>query len=144
MSVWGAMMDDKLTDAAEIVFRQIHPNCMHEGEPSSDRFRPSEKDANKLSVDRSALVTAEQAHTLYTRNGNASAAVFGLSVAEFAADEVGCYGDPIKATETLAANPAHALADYSAHTPKQQKLIAKKLKRAAVARGQLHPSSDNG
>lgn len=55
MSVWGAMMADKLTDAAEIVFRQIHPNCMHDGEPSSDRFRPSEKDANMLSIDRSAL-----------------------------------------------------------------------------------------
>ncbi len=137
-------MGDKLTDEAEIVFRQIHPNCMHDGEPSSDRFRPSEKDANMLSVDRSALVSAEQSHTLYTANGNASAAVFGLSVAEFAGDSVTCFENPVEATPATVANPAHALADYSAHTLKQQKLIAKKLKRAAVARGQLHPPPDNG
>lgn len=97
-----------------------------------------------LSVDRSAVVTADQAYLLYTRNGNASAAVFGLSVGEFAADEVPCYEDPIQATVAMAANPAHALADYSAHTLKQQKLVAKKLKRAAVARGQLYPPSDMG
>ncbi|MFM0454150.1 hypothetical protein PQR21_27530 [Paraburkholderia nemoris] len=132
-------MGNKLTAEAEVLFRQIHPNFIDDGEPSSDRFRPSEKDANMLSVDRSAVITADISHALYTSNGLASAAVFGLTVGEFAQETVTCVEDPIDATDTTAANPAHALADYSAHTLKQQKLIAKKLKRAAIARGRLHP-----
>ncbi|MCK0510023.1 hypothetical protein [Aromatoleum buckelii] len=133
----------KLTNSSEVLFRQIHPNFLENGEPSSDRFRPSEKDLNKLSVDRSALTTAAQSHGLYTSNGRASAAVFGLSVGEFESEMISCHSDPVVGTDTAVENPAHALADYSAHTSQKQKLIAKKLKRLAVARGCLHPSAPN-
>lgn len=132
-------MSDKLTDAEEILFRQIHPNFIDNGEPSSDRFRPSERDRNMLSVDRSSMTSAALSHALYTGNGLASAAVFGLSVQEFRSETITCVPDPIPASDGKAPNPAHALADYSAHEAKSQKVIAKKLKRLAVARGQLHP-----
>ena len=134
-------MANELIDSAEVLFRHIHPNFMENGEPSSDRFRPSEKDENLLSVDRSALVSAAEAHALYIGNGRAAVAVFGVSVAEFNGEDIGCAEDPILATDTEKANPAHALANYAKHSAKSQKNVAKKLKRLAVERGQLHPSA---
>jgi hypothetical protein len=132
-------MSEKLTDASEILLRQIHPKFIENGEPSSDRFRPSENDANMLSLDRAALVTPADSHLNYVEAGRASAAVFGLSVSEFQSEKVTCVEDPIEATGSTSANPAHSLADYSAHQLKQQKIIGKKLKRVAIARGRLHP-----
>ena len=77
-------MSVQLTDQDEILFRQIHPNFVEEdGQPSSQPFQPTEKDAGQLSVDRSSLTTAAAAFALFTSDGHASVAVYGLSVAEF-------------------------------------------------------------
>jgi hypothetical protein len=132
-------MNQKLGNEDEILFRQIHPKMFEKGLPASDRFRPSLNDENKLSVDRSSIVTAAQSHEIYTANGYESAAVFGLTVGEFDEQEIDCHPDPLPKTDNLAANPAHALADYARHELKSQKNIAKKLKQLAIARGQLHP-----
>ncbi|MDD1536094.1 MULTISPECIES: hypothetical protein [unclassified Bradyrhizobium] len=132
-------MKKRLTNAHEVLFRQIHPKFIENGEPSSDRFRPSAQDQNMLSLDRSALITASEAHAQYVATGKQSAAVFGVSVAEFAKESLTCVEDPIPVKETTPANPAHCLADYSPHALKDQKLIAKRLKRVAIARGRLHP-----
>lgn len=132
-------MSDKLSDDAEVLFRQIHPSFLQDGEPSSDRFRPSERDEGKLSLDRSSITTAGESHSLYTDNGNSSAAVFGVAVGEFRAQSVECESDPLPEEGKLKANPAHALADFAPHDLKKQKTIAKRLKRDAIARGQLHP-----
>lgn len=132
-----AAMGTKLADQNEVLFRQIHPQSIDKGVPDSDRFKPSKLDKNQLSTDRSSLTTAEAAHTLYTSNGRQSGAVFGLTVGEFVAESITCHEDPIKDDVELPDNPAHAYADYSAHNTAQQKLIAKRLKRLAIARGCL-------
>lgn len=129
----------ELTDMDEVLFRHIHPDFMNNGEPSSDRFSPSKRDGNKLSVDRSALTTAKDAHELFTADGAKALAVFGLSVGEFRGENIPCLSDPISQSEMTRSHPAHALADYASHVDKSQKIIAKKLKRLAVARGQLYP-----
>lgn len=131
-------MSGQLTDEDEIFFRQIHPNFFDSGEPASNRFCPSKQDDNRMSGDRAAMVTAQQSHTNFIRSGRKSAAVFGLTVREFGAEEIACYADPLEKTETEEANPAHALADYSKHDERQQKLIAKRLKHRAMARGCLY------
>lgn len=133
-------MGDKLTDDSEVLFRQIHPNSFQDGEPGSDRFRPTELDQNMLSVDRSSLTTAANAHALYTSTGKKSVAVFGVSVGEFGVESIPCVEDPIEKTDAEPANPAHALADYSGHTTSKQKLVAKRLKRLAIERGCLYCS----
>jgi hypothetical protein len=130
-------MGDKLTDAGEILFRQINPKSFQNGEPGSDRFRPSERDENMLSTDRSSLTSAAQAHSLFVSTGKESAAVFGIGVGEFQTESIVCVEDPVTATDELPANLAHALADYSSHTDKVQKVLAKRLKRLAIARGCL-------
>lgn len=132
-------MGEPLTNADEVLFRQIHPNCIYDGEPASDRFKPQPNDAGLMSVDRASLSDAATSHALYTSTGNLSGAVYGVTVGEFGEEVVECRDDPLQATEDAPANPAHALADYTPHEEKKWKLISKRLTQKAKARGRLHP-----
>ena len=129
----------QLSDGDELLFRQVHPSFMEDGQPSSQPFRPSSQDDGRMSVDRSTLTTAADAYARYTAAGLASEGVFGLTVGEFEAEEVTCWSDPLRGRSGRAPNPAHALADYTKHTPRQQKNLAKRLKRKAIQRGRLFP-----
>jgi hypothetical protein len=133
-------MSELLTDQDELLFRQIHPVFLKDGLASSP-FMPNSNDKNQLSVDRSALTDAQSAYALYTSSGRQSKAVYGVSVGEFQEERLPCASEPIKGSETETANPAHAYADYSAHSSGQQKIIAKRLRIKAVARGQLYPAA---
>lgn len=135
-------MGDKLTDLEEVLFRQIHPDLVQDGEPSSSGFRPKESDKNQLSVDRSAITTAEASHALYTGNGFASVAVYGVTVGEFEACGISCEGDALEASENAAANPAHALASFEGYGISKQKTLGKRIKKYAIQRGLLHPRAD--
>jgi hypothetical protein len=135
-------MGEKLTDEAEVLFRQIHPDLMQDGEPASSSFRPKEADNDKLSVDRGALTTASDAHALYTSNGHRSAAVYGITVSEFAGCGIPCEDDPLEETEEAARNPAHALASFAGYGTSKQKTLGKRLKKFAVARGCLHSHAE--
>lgn len=50
----------KLTDLAEVLLRQVHPSYIENGDLSSQPFRPTPKDANKLSLYRSSICSAEE------------------------------------------------------------------------------------
>ncbi|ASP51877.1 hypothetical protein GHK78_25355 [Sinorhizobium meliloti] len=140
------MTDSALTNDDEILYRQIHPTFMMEGQlssqpfmPTSQAFAPTPKDENKLSVDRSTITSAAESFELFKSNGHSSAAVYGVTVGEFGTHDISCVADPLEATNNQEANPAHAVADYSKHGPTQQKNKAKRLKQTAIARGKLHP-----
>lgn len=125
--------DELLEDDDELLFRQIHPNCVEEdGEPSSAPFHPTTKDKNKLSVDRSSLTTAEESY-LRHRERWESDAVYGVTVGEFKDEEIPCLSNPLKG------NGAHVLANYRGISKNQQKKKAKRLRDVAVKRGKLHP-----
>ncbi len=132
-------MSNDFENPNEVLFRQIHPSFIQDGKPSSQPFMPSPKDENKLSVDRSTISTARDSFERYTGDGFSSAAVYGMSVGELSRESIPCISDPIKDDPQVSDNPAHALADYSQHNSNQQKLKAKRLKIAALARGQIHP-----
>jgi len=125
-------MGDALTDANEVLLRQIHPAFYQNGQPSSQPFQPTPKDDHKLSVDRSALTQASLSHELYTTNGFVSAAVYGIDVGEFGNEALPCMSDPLPNAGLVRANPAHAYADYSLHGSNQQKTKAKRLKLKAL------------
>lgn len=134
-------MSESLTDQEEVLFRQINPSWLEEdGHPSSQPFRPTPKDNNKLSVDRSALTDAASSFALFTASGLPSVAVYGVSVGEFKAETISCIPDPLQKTDAQAENPAHAYADYSSHGTNKQKNISQRLKRKALERGRLHPA----
>lgn len=132
-------MVEPLTNLDEVLFRQIHPNFIHDGEPASDRFKPQPSDEGCMSVDRSSLTDVASSYKLYTSTGSQSAAVFGVTVEEFGSESVECREDPLGATATTPANPAHALADYTPHEERKWKLISKRLTQKAKARGRLYP-----
>jgi hypothetical protein len=127
------MKGDTIPVCDEVLLRQIHPASFNNGEPGSDRFRPSELDEYMLSVDRSSLTSAEDAHALFVQQGRLSAAVFGVSVRELFERDIPCLEDPIEEGEFP--NPAHTVGDFSVVNPARHKLISKHLKRKAIARG---------
>jgi hypothetical protein len=55
-------MTNELVDEGEILFRQIHPEFMDNGEPTSQGFGPTAKDEGKLSVDRSAITDPKSSY----------------------------------------------------------------------------------
>jgi hypothetical protein len=132
-------MTDELSGETEILFRQIHPQFMENGEPTSQAFGPTAKDEGKLSVDRSALTDAKGSYDLYLRMGQSSAAVFGITVGEFRSQDLTCHSDPIEETVQRPGNSAHSVVDFKKFGASQQKTKAKRLKLVAIARGKLHP-----
>jgi hypothetical protein len=128
-----------ITNAAEIMFRQIHPMLYEAGAVTSSAFMPTEDDQGQLSVDRESLTTPQASYDLYRENGRQSAAVYGVSVGEFFVESIRCQPDPLPATENLKANPAHAYADYNGIGTSQRRKKAQRLRTVAVRRGLLHP-----
>jgi hypothetical protein len=72
-----------LPDDEELLFRQVHPNFVRDGRPSSQAFRPTPKDEGKLSVACESLTTAAAAYELFTAGlGLASAGTWGVAIGE--------------------------------------------------------------
>ncbi len=91
-------------------------------------------------MDRASLTDAAASFAFYVGNGLKSRAVYGVSVGQFETHGISCHSDLLAATASLAANPAHAYADYTAITaPKDEKKKAQRLRDRAVERGRLHP-----
>lgn len=131
-------MTDPLKNDAEVTYRQIHPHFIKKGVPASNRFMPSARDQNKLSVDRGSMLSAAESYAAYVATGLLSAAVFGVSVGEFGQESIPTHPDPVEPKDDRAGNPAHALAVYSAFDDVAQKQIALRLCKKAVDRGPLH------
>jgi hypothetical protein len=127
-----------LETAAEILFRQVHPNLFDGGEPASSAFVPNASDDGHLSVDRSSLTTAQESYELYVGSGRLSGGVYGITVGEFGAHGLNCRPDPLKAEDGRKPNPAHALVDYNGLGTNQRKNVGKRLKATAASRGLLH------
>jgi hypothetical protein len=125
----------KIDDPNETQFRQVNPSWMEDDSPSRQAFDPTRKDDGKLSLDRSASTTAEQAHEDFTALGLRSAAVFGMTPKECAEDPnpIECYASPLEN------NPHHSHADFNGLTKSQRKKKSLELRRHAIIRGKLHP-----
>ena len=128
-----------ISNAEEIMFRQVHPILYLAGVVASSAFLPTEDDQGQMSVDRGSLTTPKASFDLYRENGRQSAAVYGVSVGEFTVEGIPCQPDPLPATENLKANLAHAYADYNGIGTTQRRKKAQRLRTAALRRGLLHP-----
>ena len=53
---------------ATLLWRQVNPHWVRAGRVTSQVFKPTKKDNNKLSVDDGDLVSAEEAYRTYTEN----------------------------------------------------------------------------
>jgi len=137
------MSDDSpeiLADDAELLYRQVHPSFVRDGRPSSQAFRPTPKDENKLSVARAARTTAQAAYEHFTGTlGLASAGTWGITVGECGQQGLPARPDPLTSPPAKAADLAHAVIDFTGVSKSQAEAKATRLARGAVARGRLHP-----
>jgi len=116
-----------------MLLRQIHPAFVQDNQATSQAFRPTPKDAGKLSVYDGDKITADKAWSHYTSIlGYESAGVMGLLVQECIKANVSAAADPDPF-------PEHCVIDFTKlATKKEVENAAKALKRAASSRGWLH------
>ena len=113
---------------ATLLWRQVNPYWIRAGRVTSQVFKPTRKDNNKLSVDDGDLVSAEEAYRTYTQN-YPSAGVLAVSVEECRAQELAVSPDP------LAGRPAHTVIDFSGLLRSAVRGAAEHLRDAAQERG---------
>ncbi len=115
----------------ELLLRQVHPNFVQKGRVTSQAFRPTPKDEQRLSVYDGNLIEPPAAWQHYTNTlGQASLGVMAVSRTECAVLTLPVRPDP----EPF---PEHVVIDFSGYTKNQIEAKAKELKRHADARGWL-------
>ncbi len=122
-----------LTSQSELLYRQVHPSFVRAGRVSSQAFRPNKQDDGRLSVSRSALVTAKTAFERFVARGLHSAGAWGITVGEVIA--VGLQSS----SDKLPDDDAHAVVDFNGCPSKSQwDKISDKLAAHARTRGVPH------
>lgn len=110
-----------------LLLRQIHPDFVQQGRPTSQAFRPTPKDENQLSVYDGARITAPASWHHYTERLNMkSAGVMALSCEECAAEQLMIIEDRVPF-------PEHCSIDFSGLKKSEVEKKSKKL--AAYAKG---------
>jgi hypothetical protein len=116
-----------------LLLRQVHPDFIPDGQLTSQAFMPFPRDEGKLSVYDGDRISAAESHKHYTEVlRNASDSVWGVTCAEVTEASLTSASDPLENF------PSHALIDFTAHTEKHFRKLAKKLKASAIARGCLY------
>jgi len=115
-----------------LLLRQIHPGFVQDGRPSSQAFRPTPKDEQKLSVYDGDQISPADAFEHYTESLKLdSRGVLAVSMAECGTLKLPVTPDP----EPF---PEHAQIDFSAYGKSAIEKKAKLLKAKAESRGWLY------
>lgn len=115
-----------------LLLRQIHPSFMQAGRITSQAFRPTPKDENKLSVYDGDQITAEASWAHFTSTPDCrSAGVMAVSKGQCVELALGVCADGVPFHE-------HVSIDYSSFTKSEIEKKAKVLKGCAEARGWLY------
>lgn len=116
------------------LFRQVNESWLQQGVPSSQTFRPTQKDAGKPSVyDGDIIVSAEASYLHWTQELKlTSVGVLAVTAAE-------CSGMKLPAVTDGIDFPAHATIDFTGCASKNEvKRLAGELTTLALARGWQH------
>lgn len=118
-----------------LLLRQVNPSWIQQGKITSQVFRPTPKDNNKLSAYDGDQITAENSWGHYTKTlAFASFGVMAVSVNECQREELPSAPDPDEF-------PEHVVIDFSQYGTSQQEKKSKKLKRCAEKRGWLYQAA---
>jgi hypothetical protein len=132
-----------LADADEALLRQVHPSFLRDGRPSSQSWRPTKKDEGNLSVARGSVTSPHAAFEHHTQQKKmASAGTWAVTVGECQTEDLRAYPDPLDATPTVGADPAHAIIDFTGRSNSQVEAKAVRLARCAGERGCLYSAPD--
>jgi hypothetical protein len=118
-------------NSSTTLIRQIHPSFIQEGRVTSQAFRPTPKDEDRLSTYDGDQIDAKSAWKHYTETlGHASDGALGVSVGE-------CEDLDLRVVPDPEPFPEHVLIDFSEHGRKLIEKRSKKLKSYAEGRGWL-------
>jgi hypothetical protein len=121
-----------------LLYRQVNPAFIQQGNISSQAFRPTPKDNNRLSVYDGDLISAKDSHEHFTLViGCLSAGVLAVSVQECLGENLPVISDP----ETF---DEHALIDFTEHSLISKGSVIRKaetLRKYAVNRGWCYVES---
>lgn len=121
-----------------LLLRQVNSAFLQNGRPTSQVFRPTPKDKEKLSVYDGDMIDATAAYTHFTQKlGFQSSGVLSVTVGECDAFNLSAYPDP----EPF---PEHAVIDFSNHAKREVERIAKELRGLADQRGWLYRKEFSG
>jgi hypothetical protein len=120
----------RLDRADECLYRQVHPTWIDAGEPSSQAFKPTKKDAGMLSIALGSKTSAEGAYLHHTEVlGLASAGTWAVTVGEVTELELSSFEQPLED------DPAHGFIDFRELARKATEAKAKLLRARARDRG---------
>ena len=118
-----------------LLYRQIHPNFVQNGRPTSQAFRPTLKDENKLSVYDGDKIQPKASWEHYTGTlGLSSIGVMAVSNAECSAQALSVLAD-------AADYPEHCSIDFTGLAKGAVEKAAKILAKCAITRDWLYQSS---
>ncbi len=117
-----------------LLYRQVNESWLQQGVPSSQTFRPTQKDNGKPSVyDGDIIVSAEAAYIHWTQDLKLTS--FGV----LAVTEAECSGKNLPAITDGIDFPAHATIDFTGCASNGEiKRLAGELTKLSVARGWQH------
>lgn len=117
-----------------LLYRQVNESWLQQGAPSSQTFRPTQKDNGKPSVyDGDIIVSAEAAYIHWTEDLKLT------SVGVLAVTEAECSGKNLPAVTDGVPFPAHATIDFTKCTSTGEiKRLAGELTKLSVARRWQH------
>lgn len=132
----GGTVDRRLGDPGEFLYRQVHPQWVVDGEPSSQAFKPTKKDEGMLSIALGSKTTAEEAFLHHTQVLQlASGGTWSVTVGEVATAELNSFEQPLEN------NPAHGFIDLRGLSRRATESKTKLLLARARTRGCLHRPS---
>ena len=115
-----------------LLYRQIHPSFVQLGRVTSQAFRPTPKDEQKLSVYDGDQISAGDAYDHYISSLKlSSCGVMGLLCAE-------CETLALPVLPAPESFPEHVVIDFSDFSKRQTEKKAKQLKARAEARDWLY------
>lgn len=111
------------------LLRQIHPSFLNGNQASTQAFRPTPKDKDRLSFDDGDQITAQAAWQRYIKErGLRSAGVLAVTVQE-------CESEDLEVIPDGVPDPQHVSVNFAGKTNGQRKTISKHLRDFAMARG---------
>lgn len=118
-----------------LLYRQIHPSFVQNGRPTSQAFRPTPKDKDKLSAYNGDKIQPKASWEHYTGElGLSSAGVMAITNGE-------CTAQSLKVDADGLGYPAHCTIDFSGLTKGAVERAAKNLAHLAIKRGWIYQDS---
>lgn len=113
-----------------LLLRQIHPGFLRDGAVTSQAFRPTPKDDDRLSCDDNDKISAEAAWCRHTAQNLRSSGVQGVTSGE-------CKAQMLRVDPDATPHPEHVSILFGGLSHSQREKISKRLREHAATRDWL-------